>query len=794
MKIRHLLFLLTLLLVACEVGNDRGEEELGEGAKELTVLTCTGPTGSGQAVVCVDAANPTAGAGTTSNPYKTIQSAITAAKSGDQIQVAQGTYAENPVLGAFNTFGSKRLDFLGGFQSGSDFTVRDPAVYVSLIDGGLNNPGLRLSINAGTNSMTVEGFAIKRGKGIGTNYTNGYGHGGGLYVQWQGSGTLTLKNLDVYDNQTNSIAANSQLGGGLWSTTTANGAGTGRVRVEDSYFHNNKAGKGAAVGANGNFDFYRNRVEGNFGQNDHGGGFYLSGNGTFEDNLIKDNDIGILAGYGWGGGGAFVGGSWTLRRNVFTGNYAPLIGSGVFFDEGVVASMTGDLFYKNDCPSNSGAAIYVDGQGSSGPGSTLTATNITVADHACGGTKAAVFLERQSTFTAKNSIFWGNTGSDMNGQSGTTWSATYSRTSLSGTGNITADPQFVNAASNDYHLKSTAGHYTTSGWVTDATTSPAIDAGDPSSAYSTEPAPNGSRINMGFEGNTTQASKSATLDYEDCPGQPYTITLDASPTVISGNLSTSSDDQTACSTTSNDRVYKLNLSAAGGILHLSTDNGTLAVRTTCGSASGELGCSNDYTFEATATTYYVVVEGSGSFNLTVDYDSSECGDGFLSSTEECEPPTAYCIPAGQPGECTSTAPDAEADVCPGKAHSVSVGTSNINNLTTINYADDLHGSCSPSTGGDYVLLLTPEATGTLTVKVNLDGCEDTCSEFCWDVVLYARSTCSDDGTELDCVNDTFGGEEMELDVTEDVPVSVVVDGLNGGWYSSGKFNVQLILN
>ena len=46
------------------------------------------------------------------------------------------------------------------------------------------------------------------------------------------------------------------------------------------------------------------------------------------------------------------------------------------------------------------------------------------------------------------------------------------------------------------------------GWVFDDVNSPCIDAGDPNSDYSSEPTPNGARINMGAYGNTIYASKS----------------------------------------------------------------------------------------------------------------------------------------------------------------------------------------------------------------------------------------------------------------------------------------------
>jgi parallel beta-helix repeat protein len=79
---------------------------------------------------------------------------------------------------------------------------------------------------------------------------------------------------------------------------------------------------------------------------------------------------------------------------------------------------------------------------------------------------------------------------------------------------LSADPLFADAAAGDYSLQSTSGHWDASadggagGWVTDAADSPCIDAGDPTDAFTDEPAPNGARINQGAQGGTATASKS----------------------------------------------------------------------------------------------------------------------------------------------------------------------------------------------------------------------------------------------------------------------------------------------
>ena len=132
----------------------------------------------------------------------------------------------------------------------------------------------------------------------------------------------------------------------------------------------------------------------------------------------------------------------------------------------------------------------------------------------------------------KNSIIAGNTttlqlegtGVDENSGKKITYSCLYNTAkndNLSdyGTGCIVKDPCFADAASGDFHLKSTAGRWNGSTWVNDTVTSPCIDAGEPSAAYANEPSPNGNRTNMGAYGNTAEASKSTSGGSTD-PSDP----------------------------------------------------------------------------------------------------------------------------------------------------------------------------------------------------------------------------------------------------------------------------------
>ena len=74
---------------------------------------------------------------------------------------------------------------------------------------------------------------------------------------------------------------------------------------------------------------------------------------------------------------------------------------------------------------------------------------------------------------------------------------------------LTGDPLFV--SEDDVHLLSEAGYFDATGGVhyaAEGVISPAIDGGDPAASFANEPDPNGGRVNLGYYGNTAEASYS----------------------------------------------------------------------------------------------------------------------------------------------------------------------------------------------------------------------------------------------------------------------------------------------
>jgi len=440
-------------------------------ARTTTIPTCTvyvDPTGTG-----------TPG-GTVTNPYRTIAAAIAAATNGAVICVAEGTYAESLAPG------EKYFTLAGGFQSQKGFAVRDSALYVSKGKG--NGTGSFLLVvdpgPMGDQLIAVDGFEL-------TGYSQAISRD--IYY----SARFDLTNNNIHDN----TCSTAGLTGAGFSLNNVSGTIRGNVIAKNRCSRGGAGALGDSTNANA-MTIENNLIDSNTGdepQASHGGGLYLfSHTLTITANTFLNNSV-----TGWGAGlyvGAYTGGGQTTKAtlswNVYRGNRAGNMGGGLFCDDSANCSSDHEIYERN-CGGN----IFLD-CGPDGSAPTLASfdhlTNTYALDETCNAPGPGVIINKANTasdaYTFKNAIFWGNaTGADFNascssGCAKVSVSVTYSDVQTTyvnggvtisfGAGNVASvDPLFVNVAQHDFHLRSTKGHFTATGYVNDAVDSPVLRSG-----------------------------------------------------------------------------------------------------------------------------------------------------------------------------------------------------------------------------------------------------------------------------------------------------------------------------
>ncbi|MFO7997329.1 MAG: DUF1565 domain-containing protein [Dehalococcoidia bacterium] len=262
-----------------------------------------------------------------SGKYATIQEAINAARSGDTIQVAQGTYMENVTVET-----SKSFTLQGGWDSG--FTSRSNDCRLTVIDG--KGSGSAVQVYAGPSvaiELAIDGFTIRNGVAE---------LGAGIrVVSDRGSSVALLLNNNL-------IAGNTATnrGGGI---SMESAGGTIDARVTNSIIAENAAdAEGGGIRVNSSnggvaaLTLTRNVIANNTvsylleseGGWDGGGiAVYASGSGSTTvqamNNVFAANEAaygGGLFGYAWGPEAAVT---MILTNNIITGNRAQY-GAGIF--------------------------------------------------------------------------------------------------------------------------------------------------------------------------------------------------------------------------------------------------------------------------------------------------------------------------------------------------------------------------------------------------------------------------------------------------------------------------------
>jgi len=469
------------------------------------------------AVIHVDIENQTLQQlGSDIYPFNDLIVAFNEAASGDTLKVAQGLYNTSLIingkhvimLGAY--FGGTLQTYESGL--GGDFDTRNYSLYPSIIEGNATTAVIEFRNNSSYSQ--IDGFTIRngqRGLVFDTQFT------------WPAPTNIIISNNNIVDNGPNAL--NGLQGGGIRY------AGDNHI-IENNNISSNKADRGGGIAGYGlNIIIRHNTIHNNDGNSDHGGGVYVFGNVLFTNNVVSENRVGTIDGYGWGGGAIFLetegGGNAVSRDNIYKQNYAPTYGGGVFADEACTLEMTNDLVFGNYITSGShgGAGVAVDRRWD-GVASHIMMENCTVADNygQNGGEGHGIYVDINSSATVKNSIFWNNGDDFFISSNGGNLNISYSISEevVVGMGMLHIDPLFKDPFNQNYSLQSKTGSYFNGEWVKDEIQSPAIDMGDPLSQFINEPQPNGNRINMGVGGNTEYASMSAANKYLVGPTRTYT--------------------------------------------------------------------------------------------------------------------------------------------------------------------------------------------------------------------------------------------------------------------------------
>lgn len=156
------------------------------------------------------------------------------------------------------------------------------------------------------------------------------------------------------------------------------------------------------------------------------------------------------------------------------------------------------------------------------------------------------------------------------------------------------------------------------------------------------------------------------------------------------------------------------------------------------------------TTTGTSTTSSASTTSSTSATSTVASSSS----GMPMPMGDCASPTVLTLPSTVTGN-TSGQPDAQT------------------------------GSCENGGTGEVVFEVTAAATGTLHLTLQSSA----------DMGLYVRTTCTDELSELGCIDDELGGspEELFVPVTQGDVVYVVVDGYETGRESAFTLQAEAVV-
>jgi len=366
----------------------------------VLILACFPATASA-VIRYVDDSAPSGGTGLSwTSPYNNLQTALTAAVSGDEVRVGGGTYKPGPPGSPTSvTFNLPNGVFLtGGFQGfgGAAPNTQNPSLYPTILSGDLAGndvPGTftnyadnaeRVVTVSATSSINTN---IDRVTIIGADSQSGIG--------CIGNCVLAVTNCVIQYNR------RSSSGGGL-------SFGSGTLQVVSTIFQGNAASDGGGV-STGTGEFtdcqFISNSAGNTAQNGGGGGFIGAGtliNCTFTGNTCASS----MSSFDFGGGALNSVGTVNATGCVFQNHTTATLGGQVLRVRGDT-TLTNCQIINNGSISANAMTVWVVDEPIPGFNTRLTLNNCTFhnnrapANSVVYGFKPMVL--NNCTFTSNNS-------------------------------------------------------------------------------------------------------------------------------------------------------------------------------------------------------------------------------------------------------------------------------------------------------------------------------------------------------------------------------------------------------
>lgn len=354
-----------------------------------------------QTVIHVDDDAPSGGDGLSwETAYDSLHTALSAAKPGDQIWVAAGTYVGNFTL-------ALEVEMYGGFAgTETELSQRDWTTNETILDG--NRTGSVVTSPPGANETTrIDGFTITNGSG---SYSDGSGYGGGLYLV---NSSPAIANNTITGNRVHGRClpvCKEGYGGGLYlynsNPTIENNTISGNIAYGafDDYYYS--LGYGGGLYLDGSSPAIENNtITGNTADGDGGGLYLYDSSGTIANNLITVNCASDDNGMGGGtGGGLYLReSSPIISDNFIAGNSAWESAGGAYLNDSSPAIMGNKIIGNNGSIWGGGLYLYKTS-------STTIANNMIEVNTA--GIGAGLYLYKCPSSTIVNNVIAGNSGSD----------------------------------------------------------------------------------------------------------------------------------------------------------------------------------------------------------------------------------------------------------------------------------------------------------------------------------------------------------------------------------------------